>query len=131
MYELPFSIALWIIYARSIFSLVLLKISWNFWSSSRKKSTQKQLFSGVYKIDFLKETANFTKKHQWWSHSLKKSPETKRLQHSCFPMNFAKLLRKHFLQSTSGGFGVCLLKRFTFRSSQKGLWMTSSKRILI
>ena len=50
----------------------------------------------------------------------KKSPEIKRLQHRCFPLNFAKLLRTPFLQSTSGGVGVFLLKSFTFRSSQKG-----------
>ena len=35
MYEPPFSIALWIIYTRSLFSLVLLKIFWYFWNSSR------------------------------------------------------------------------------------------------
>ena len=100
--ELLFSIALWIINTRSIFSLVPLKIFWNFWNSSRKKSTQKQPFSGVYKIDVLKKFANFTKKHQCWSHFLKKSPEIKRLQHRCFPVNFAKLLRAPFLHSTSG-----------------------------
>ena len=38
----------------------------------------------------------------------------KRLQYRCFPVNFAKLLRTPFLQSTSGGVGVCLLC-FTFR----------------
>ena len=96
---------------------MLLKIFWNFWNSSRKKSTQKQPFSGVYKIDVLKKFANFTKKFQCWSHFLKKSPEIKRLQRRCFPVNFAKLLRTSFLQSTSGGVGVCLLKFFTFRSS--------------
>ena len=126
-YELPFSIALWIIYTRNIFSLVLLEIFWNFWNSSRKKSTQKQPLSGVYKIDVL----NFTKKHQCWNHFLKKSPEIKRPQHKCFPVNLAKLLRTPFWQSTSGGAGVCLLKSFTFRSSQKGFWMTSCKRVLI
>ena len=66
------------------------------------------------------KSANFTKKHQCWSHFLKKSPEIKRLQHRCLPVNFAKLLRTAFLQSTSGGAGVCLLKNFTFKSSQKG-----------
>ena len=78
---------------------------------------QKQPFSGVYKLDVLKKIANFTKKFQCWSHFLKKSPEIKRLQHRCFPVTFAKLLRTSFLQSTSGGVGVCLLKCFTFRSS--------------
>ena len=78
--ELPFRIALWIIYTRSIFSLVIFKIFWNFWNNSRNKYTQRQPFSGVYKIDVLKETANFTKKHQCWSHFLEKSPEIKRLR---------------------------------------------------
>ena len=34
---------------------MLLKIFWNFWNSSRKKSTQKQPFSSVYKVDVLKK----------------------------------------------------------------------------
>ena len=34
------------------------------------------------------KSANFTKKHQCWSHFLKKSPEIKRLQHRYFPVNF-------------------------------------------
>ena len=116
---------------RSIFSLVLLKIFWNFWNSSRKKSTLKQPFSGVYKIDVLKKFANFTKKFQCWSHFLKKSPEIKRLQHRWFPVNFVKLLRILFLQNNSGGVGVYLLKCFTFRSSRKGFWVSSCKRIVV
>ena len=123
--------ALWIIYTRIIFSLVLLKIFWNFWNSSRKKSTQKQPFSGVYKIDVLKKFANFTKKHQCWSHFLKKSPEIKRLQHRCFPVNFVKLLRTPFLQSISGGVGVFLLKCFTFRSSTNSYLIVWSFSMLI
>ena len=101
MCELPFSIALWTIYTRSIFSLVLLKIFQNFRNTSRKKSTQKQLFSRVLQDRFLKKFANFTSKHQCWSHFLIKSPEKKRLQNRCFPVNFAKLLRTPFLQNTS------------------------------
>ena len=111
------------------FSLVLLKIFWNFWN--RKKSTQKQPFSGVYKIDVLKKFANFTKKHQCWSHFLKKSPEIKRLQHRCFPVNFVKLLRTPFLQSISGGVGVFLLKCFTFRSSTNSYLIVWSFSMLI
>ena len=129
MCEFPFSIALWIINTRSIFSLALLKIFWNFWNSSRKKSTQKQPFSGVYKIDVLKKFANFTKKHQCWSHFLKKSPEIKRLQHRCFPVNFVKLLRTPFLQSTSGR--VSLLKYFMFRSSTNSYLIVWSFSMLI
>ena len=131
MCELPFSTALWIINTRSIFSLALLKIFWNFWNSSRKKSTQKQSFSGVYKIDVLKKFANFTKKFHYWSHFLKKSPEIKRLQRRCFPVNFAKLLRTSFLQTTSGRVGVCLLKCFTFRSSANSYLTVWSFSMLI
>ena len=69
------------------------------------KSSRSQVF---YKIDVLKKFANFTKKQQSCSHFLKKSPEVKRFQHRCFPVNFAKLLRTPFLQSISGGVGVCL-----------------------
>ena len=131
MCELSVRIALWIINTRSIFSLVLLKIFWNFWNSSRKKSTQKQPFSGVYKIDVLKKFANFTKKFQCWSHFLKKSPEIKRLQHRCFPVNSEKLLTTSFLPSTSGGVGVCLLKCFTFRSLTNSYLTVWSFSILI
>ena len=132
MCELPFIIVLWIIHTRSIFSQVLLKILWNFWNSSRKKSTLKQPFSGVYKIDVLENFANFTKKHQCWSHFLKRLQKLRyRLQHRCFSVIFAKPLRTTFLQNTSGGVGVCLLKCLTFRSSQSGFWMTSCKRSLI
>ena len=131
MCELIFSIAWWIINTRSIFSQVLLKMFWNFKNSSRKKPTQKQRFSGVYKIDVLKKFANFTKKFQCWSHFLKKSPEIKRLQRRCFPVNFAKFLRTPFLQSTSGGVGVCLLRCFTFRSSTNSYLIVWSFSMLI
>ena len=51
---------------------------------------------------------------------LKKSPEIRRLQHRHFHVDFTKLLRTPFLPTKSGEVGVCLLKSFTFRSSQKG-----------
>ena len=92
---------------------------------------QKQPFSGVYKIDALKKFANFTKKFQCWSLFLKKFPEIKRLQQRSFPVNFAKLLRTPFLQSTSGGVGVCLLKCFTFRSSTNSYLIVWSFSMLI
>ena len=47
MSDLPFSIALWTICSRSIFSLVFLKVFWNFQNISRKQSMGRQLFSGV------------------------------------------------------------------------------------
>ena len=43
----------------------------------------------------------------------------KRLQYRCFPVNFAKLLRTPFLQSTSGGVGACLLKILRLRVHKK------------
>ena len=51
MCELPFSIALWIIYIRSFFSLVLLKIFWNFRNSSRKNQRRSSRSQVFYKID--------------------------------------------------------------------------------
>ena len=51
MCELSFSIALWIIYIRSFFSLVLLKIFWNFRNSSRKNQRRSSRSQVFYKID--------------------------------------------------------------------------------
>ena len=48
------------------------------------------------KVDVLKKYTNFTRQHQFWSHSLIKSPEIKILQHRYFPVNLANLLRKLF-----------------------------------
>ena len=73
-----------------IFETVLEKNPW--------RSSCSQVFC---KISFLKKFANFTRKHQCWSHFLIKSPDIKRLQHRCFPVHFAKLLRTSFLQNTS------------------------------
>ena len=47
MSDLPFSIALWTICSRSLFSLVFLKVFWNFQIISRKQSMGRQLLSGV------------------------------------------------------------------------------------
>ena len=90
----PFRIAVWRIYTRSIFSLVLLKIFWNFRTISRKKNPRRSSCSQVFsKISVLKKFVNFTRKHKCWSHFLIKPPKIKRLQHRCSPVNFAKLLR--------------------------------------
>ena len=111
--ELPFRIVVWTIYTRSIFSLVLLRISWNFRITSRKESMVRSSRSLVlFKIGILKKFAKFTRKHQCWSHFLIFSRK-KRLQHRCFPVTYAKLLKTPILQNILGGVGVCLRKCFT------------------
>ena len=53
-------------------------------SSHRRSSVRK---------DFLKNVAIFIGKHLCWSvFSIKKGSILKRLQHRCFPVNFAKFL---------------------------------------
>ena len=63
-----------------------------------------QIYEVFYKIGVLKNLAKFPWKHLHWSLCLSKvtglGPATlleKRLQHSCFPVNFAKVLRESFL----------------------------------
>ena len=48
-----------------------------------------------FKIDVLKNFANFTGKHQCWSLFLVNFIK-KRLQHKCFPVKYANLLRTPF-----------------------------------
>ena len=47
---------------------------------------------------FLKDFAKFKRRHQCWSFS---GNFIKRLQHKCFPVNFASLLGTFFVQNTS------------------------------
>ena len=94
MCEFLFSIALWVIYTRSILLLVLF---WNFWNSSRKNSRRRSRSKVFYKTDVLKKICKLHKG------SPVLQPVLKRLQHRCFPMNFAKMLRATLLQSTSVG----------------------------
>ena len=71
MHELPFRIAVWTIYTRSIFWLVLLRIFWNFGNTSSKESMVRSSRSLVFnKISILKKFAKLTRKHQCWSHFL-------------------------------------------------------------
>ena len=72
----------------------------NFRSSHRRRSVRK----GV-----LRKFAKFTRKHLWRSLFFNKVAGLRqlfllkeRLLHRCFPVNFAKFLRKPFLQNTSG-----------------------------
>ena len=48
-----------------------------------------------FKIDVLKNFANFTGKHQCWSLFLVNFIK-KRLQHKCFPVKYANFLRTTF-----------------------------------
>ena len=69
---------------------------------------QKQSFAGVFQNRCLKNFANFTGKHLSWNLFFNKVAGQKacnfiknRLQHRCFHVHFAKLLRATLLQSTS------------------------------
>ena len=61
------------------------------------------------KIDVLKNFAIFTGKHFCWTlfliqlQAFRSSFIQKRLQHVCFPLNIAKLLRSAFLEKTTDG----------------------------
>ena len=55
------------------------------------RSSLSQMF---FKIDVLKDSADFTGKHQCWS--LACNFIKKRLQHRCFPVKFANFLRTPF-----------------------------------
>ena len=57
----------------------------------KHRSTRSQMF---FKIGAVKNFSNFTGKLLLWE---------KKLQHSCFPLKFAKLLECLFLQNISGG----------------------------
>ena len=104
---------------RSICLLVLLNFFLKFSKYFQKKiHSQKQLFSHVPQ-GRSKKFAKFTRKHQCWSQFLIKSPKIKILQDRCFPVNFAKPVKMPFLQNTSGGVGVCLLKSCTLQAFTK------------
>ena len=94
----------------------LFKFSNHFQKKNPRRSSRSQVF---YKIGVLKKFANFTRKHQCWSRFLIKSPEIMVLHDRCFPVNFAKLLRTPFLQNSSSGVGICLIKSFTLQAFTK------------
>ena len=88
------------------------------------------MFSGVYEIDILKKFANFTNSEILVLESLfKKVSRNKETPTQVFPVNFVKLLRTPFLQSTSGR--VSLLKYFMFRSSTNSYLIVWSFSMLI
>ena len=93
------------------------------------------------KIGVLKNLAKFTEKHLHWSLFFNQVAGVsvlieslfwyscnyikKRLQHRCFPVSFAKFLRTHFLQNTSGQLRLVLKKIHfwrTLKNSQGKYW---------
>ena len=74
---------------------------WESWGRNYRSCSQIFL-----KIGALKNFTNFTTEHLCWHHFLIKfliNFIKKRLQHNCFPVNWAKFLRRSFLQNTSSG----------------------------
>ena len=71
----------------------------------------------LFKVDALKNFANFTGKHLCWSLFLIKFIKT-RLQLRHFPATFMKFLRKPFSQNTSGGFFWRLISNCHFPKSR-------------
>ena len=69
----------------------------------RGETSRSNLWQVFFKIDVLKNFANFTGKHQCWSLFLIKLQAWGRLQHRCFPVKFTRFSRTSFLQNTSGG----------------------------
>ena len=59
----------------------------------------------------------------------KKRWSRKKLQYSCLPVNFTKLLRIPFLQNTPGGVGNCLRKKFYIVGVHKKVfeWLVKTK----
>ena len=71
----------------------------------------------LFKVDALKNFANFTGKYLCWSLFLIKFIK-KRLQLRYFPAKFMKFLRKPFSQNTSGGFFWRLISNCHFPKSR-------------
>ena len=106
--ELLFRIAVWTIYTRSIFSLVLLKIFCNFRNTSRKNSTQKQPFPGVLQDRCPGKVRRFYKKTPVLQSLFKKVSRNKNTPAQVFSCEFCEAFKKPFLQNASGGVEVCL-----------------------
>ena len=83
----------------NIDSVYVSKYSHNYFSKMRIRSSRSQMF---FKIGVLKNFTNFTLKHLCWILFWIKLPAIrpatllKRLQHRCFPVKFAKILRIPF-----------------------------------
>ena len=75
----------------------------NIWLKNFNRTSRLDVF---YEIGVLNYFAKFTGKHLHQSLFFNKVARLRRLKriwHSCFPLNFVKCLRTHFLQNTSGG----------------------------
>ena len=90
------------------------------WECSDFLKQQKQPPEVSCKKSVLKNFVIFTGKYLCWSFFLVKlTPKTsKRLQHRCFLVNIAKVLRTFLLQNTSGGCFCCFKK---FKHSQENI----------
>ena len=105
------------------------------WKRKRKKKkdmldskNQKQSFRDAFDIGILE---NFTRKYLCWSLFFNKVPglqlyEKRGVQHRCFPVKFAKLLRTLFLQNI---FGCCFWKIYLDRPEKGGYILLASKKI--
>ena len=91
-----------------------------------------------FEIGVLKNFAVFTGKHQRWSLFLIKLQTwmpTKRLQHSCFPVNIAKFSRTPFLKNTSDDC-ICKMMKFykdicwLFFSQDDVKWVVKTQKYL-
>ena len=97
MCEVPFRIGRWAIYIRSIYSLVVLKIFWNFRSSSKKRSTvrgnRSQFF---YKIGILKKSGKKTKKTAVLELLFKEVSKIKETPSQVFSWEFCETLKNTY-----------------------------------
>ena len=90
--------------SRNFLSVIYAQTVWFY----RFRSSRSQMF---FKKDLLKNSSNFPRKILCWSFFLTKAMGLrpvilleKRLQHRCFPVKFAKLLRTPFFQNTCGDY---------------------------
>ena len=134
MREVPFRIGRWAIYIRSIYSLVVLKIFWNFRSSSKKRSTvrgnRSQFF---YKIGILKKSGEKKKKKTAVLELVfKEVSKIKETPSQVFSTEFCEALKNtYFTEHLRWSWSLNCKKVVYCRLSRKGFWMASCKWILI
>ena len=132
MCEFLFRIAIWTIYTRNIFSLVLLKIFQNLWNTSRKKSAQKQLFSGVVQDRYPEKLLKFHKKTPALESIFHKVFRNKKTPAEVFSCEFCETFKNTFFyRPPLVELEVVFKKVLHCRCSQKGFWMASCKWILM
>ena len=96
MCRFPFRIAVWTTYTRSILSLVLLKIFWNFRTTSKKQSTQKQPFSGVLQGRCPEKIHKFHKKTPALESLFNKVSRNKKTPAQVFSCEFCEAFKNTF-----------------------------------